>query len=101
MFTATQHKQGTTQTTTTDTIRKQENKFIFILRLTDGRLAIGQAANVARRIASINSGLHPSITRSRLVKEIVGVKPITKERTYTSTVHRFCEQYGDDAVVAV
>jgi predicted GIY-YIG superfamily endonuclease len=101
MPSAIQHSQQTTSNTTTDTIRKQDNKFIFILRLYDGRLAIGQAANVARRIASINSGIHPSLPKSLMVKEIVGIKPITEERTYVSTVHRFCERLGSDAVVAV
>jgi hypothetical protein len=71
------------------------------LRLHDGRLAIGQASNVGRRIASINSGLHPSLPKSHMVKEVLGVKPITESRTYVSTVRHFCDTVGADNVVAV
>jgi hypothetical protein len=88
-------------TSTTNQSTSTHNTHIFVLKLHDGRFIVGQAANVARRIASINSGLNPMLPKALLVKEIVGVKPITEERNYVSTVRRFCDQYGTDAVVAV
>ena len=91
----------TEATTTTTSSTSTHNTHIFVLKLHDGRFIVGQAANVARRIASINSGLNPMLPKALLVKEIVGVKPITEERNYVSTVRRFCDQYGTDAVVAV
>ena len=101
MLTATTGYSTTQPTTTNESIRKQQNTHIFILRLHDGRLAIGQASNVGRRIASINSGLHPSLPKSLMVKEVLGVKPITEARTYVSTVRHFCVTVGADNVVAV
>ena len=101
MLTATTGYSTTQSTTTNESIRKQQNTHIFILRLHDGRLAIGQASNVGRRIASINSGLHPSLPKSLMVKEVLGVKPITEARTYASTVRHFCDIVGADNVVAV
>ena len=101
MLTATTGYSTTQSTTTNESIRKQQNTHIFILRLHDGRLAIGQASNVGRRTASINSGLHPSLPKSLMVKEVLGVKPITQTRTYVSTVRHFCDTVGADNVVAV
>lgn len=101
MLTATTGYSTTQSTTTNESIRKQQNTHIFILRLHDGRLAIGQASNVGRRTASINSGLHPSLPKSLMVKEVLGVKPITEARTYAATVRHFCDTVGADNVVAV
>ena len=44
------------QTTTTTPV---EQSYIFVLQLVDGRIAIGQAPNVALAIATSNSGMHP------------------------------------------
>ena len=79
MLTATTGYSTTQSTTINESIRKQQNTHIFILRLYDGRLAIGQASNVGRRIASINSGLHPSLPKSLMVKEVLGEAWLTNE----------------------
>ena len=89
------------QAVTISSTAANHNTHIFVLRLADGRFAIGQAANVARRIASINSGLNPLLPKALQVKEIVGVKGITAERNYVSTVRIFCDRYGTDLVLAV
>ena len=75
--------------------------FIFVLQLHNGKFVIGQGTNCAMRIASINSGLNPLIPDSLQVNRIVGVKDATEERTFAGVVKKFCEQYGENNVIAV
>ena len=86
------------QTTTTTPV---EQSYIFVLQLVDGRIAIGQAPNVALAIATSNSGMHPSLPKPHAVKSVLGVKPVDAGRTFVGTVSHFCQKYGEDKVVAL
>ncbi len=89
----------------TSTQQKQnystKTQYIFVLQLHDGRIVIGQAANAAKRIAAINSGIHPFVKNTLMVNRIVGVKPVTKERNLISVVNTYCDRYGSNRVVVV
>lgn len=76
-------------------------RFIFVVQLHDGRIVIGTAENAARRIAAINSGHNPAITKTLQINNIVGIKPITESRTLPGTVKYFCDKYGKERVICV
>jgi hypothetical protein len=85
----------------TDSASASLSRYLFVLQLTDGRYLIGQATNPCKRIAAINSGCHPSLSKSLQVKRLLAVKPIDDERNLRSTVYKFCAAYGSDSVLAV
>jgi predicted GIY-YIG superfamily endonuclease len=63
--------------------------YIFVVQQYDGTLVIGSAQEPVRRIAAINSGLNPNIKKSLTIKKIWGIKPVSEQRTYRSTVEKF------------
>ena len=88
-------------TTNTQVTKNYKPNYIFVLHLVDGRFVVGQGNNPSKRIASINSGMNPAITKSLQVYKIVGVKEQCEERTFAGVVKQFCEEYGQDNVIAV
>lgn len=88
-------------TTNIQVTKRYKPNYIFVLHLIDGRFVVGQSDNPAKRIATINSGMNPAITKSLQVYKIVGVKPQEGERTFASVVKQFCDEYGQDNVIAV
>jgi hypothetical protein len=85
----------------TETQSEVKQQYLFVLQLHNGKIVIGKDSNVARRIASINSGLSPYLKEVHQVNRILGVKPVTAERTLFSTVSKFCERYGADRIITV
>jgi len=81
--------------------RQPKQRFIFVAQLHDGRIIVGSATNAATRIAAINSGYNSAIPKALQVNRIIGVKPVTAERTLPSVVKRFCDKYGTDKVLAL
>ena len=85
----------------TQTQTQTKDQFIFVLQLHSGKLVIGKASNVAKRIAAINSGMSSFIKQSHQVNRILGVKPVNAERNLPSVVKSFCDKYGADKVITV
>ena len=88
-------------TTKTQVTKNYKPNYIFVLHLVDGRFVVGQGNNPSRRISSINSGMNPAIPKCLQIFKIVGIKPQEGERTFASVVKQFCEEYGQDNVIAV
>ena len=82
-------------------VKSYRPDYVFVIQLHSGVFVIGQAHNPAKRIASINSGLNPSIKGSLQVNRVIGVRPQNEERTFAGVVKTFCKQYGEDKVIAV
>ena len=87
--------------TTTEQTKRYTADYIFVIQLIDGTYVIGQANNTAKRIAAINSGYNSAIPKPLQVSRIIGVKQQNEERTLISVVNRFCDKYGEDAVICV
>ena len=75
--------------------------WIFVVQFIDGKFGVGQSANPSKRIAAINSGFNPACPQPLSVHRILGIKPQDKGRTFTGVVARFCENYGEDNVIAL
>ena len=78
-----------------------KHSFVFVVKLIDGRYAIGSANNVAHKIAALNSGLLPQVKKSLQVSRIIGVKDINNERNLPSVVSKFVTSKGLDRVVVL
>lgn len=87
--------------TTSVKVKSYRPDYVFVVQLHSGVFVIGQAHNPAKRIASINSGLNPSIKGSLQINRVIGVKEQSEERTFAGVVRKFCKQYGEDKVIAV
>lgn len=74
--------------------------FIFVLKLKDGRIAVGQANQPGRRIAAINSGMNKHIKRGSVLN-IVGIKERTSKRSYLGVAEKFIDQFGEDNVATI
>ena len=92
---------STIQNPTTQTIVNDSKKerFIFVIRLHSGKIAVGSATNPAKRIAAINSGYHPKIKHALQVNEIIGIKSIEEGRTMPGVFHKFEQKYGKGNVI--
>ena len=95
----------TTFTATTPTktveVKKYQPDYVFVVQLHNGTFVIGQAHNPSKRIAAINSGLNPLVKGTLQVNRIIGVKEQKETRTFAGVVNTFCEQYGNEKVIAV
>ena len=81
--------------------KKYKPNYVFVLHLIDGRFVVGQSDKPAKRISSINSGMNPAIPKCLQIFKIVGIKPQEGERTFASVVNQFCNEYGENNVIAV
>ena len=77
------------------------DKFIYALKLYDGRIAVGSTNNASRDIAKINSGYSPLIPGALQVRQLIGIKDVTATRTLPTVVAQFCRDFGEDKVVCV
>ncbi len=92
----------TQQTQTTTYIQKDYRPdFIFVLQTIEGKIIVGQANNVSKRVASINSGHNRLVPKPMSIHSIVGVKPQTEGRTFAGVVRKMISRYGEDNVIAV
>ena len=91
----------TESTTLNNNAQPYTDQYIYALELVDGRIAIGQAKNAAKAIASVNSGDCKLIPKALQVRHIIGVKEVNESRTLPSVVAQFCNDFGDDKVVCV
>jgi hypothetical protein len=83
------------------TPKQRQQRYIFALMLHDGRLIVGSATNAAKRIAAINGGMNSAVPKALQVNRILGVKPVTEERTLPSVVASYCERFGENRVICV
>ena len=92
-----------TATTPTNTVevKKYTKDYIFVVQLHNGTFVIGQAHNPSKRIAAINSGLNLLVKGTLQVNRIVGVKEQNESRTFAGVVNTFCQEYGNENVIAV
>ena len=90
-----------TNPTKTVGVKSYRPDYIFVIQLHDGRFVIGQCSNPSRRIASINSGINPAVKGTLQVNRIIGIKEQNDERTFAGVVKTFCQNYGEDKVIAV
>lgn len=80
---------------------KKKDRAVFVLQLHSGQIVVGSAGNPCKRIAAINSGLTPGITKPLQVNRIIGIKPMTEDRNQVSVFKHFEQQYGEGNVIAV
>ena len=80
---------------------KQKQRYVFVLQLHNGKYVIGSATNAAKRVAAINSGMNPAITKTLQVNRIIGIRPCNETRSLPSVVAKYCERFGEDNVIAV
>lgn len=92
----TQLRQSTTKTNV-----KVKERFVFVLLLNSGKWVVGSATNPCRRITALNSGMNRAIPKSLQVNRIVGIRPMTAERTVVSVFKKFEDQFGEGNVIAV
>lgn len=90
-----------TTTRNDEAIAKQQDRSIFVLQLHDGKIVVGSASNPCKRIAAINSGLTPGISKALQVNKIIGIKPMEEGRNVVSVFKHFEARYGRDNVIAV
>ena len=90
-----------TSSTTQQQTKNYTPKHIFFLQLFDGRYVIGAASNPAKRICAINSGTNTAVPKPLQVSRVVAIKEVNENRTLPIVVNRFCEHYGEDAVICV
>ena len=83
------------------TPKQRQQRYIFALMLHDGKLVVGSATNAAKRIAAINGGMNSAVPKALQVNRILGVKPVTEERTLPSVVASYCERFGENRVICV
>ena len=69
---------------------KQKQRYLFVLQLHNGKFVIGSATNAAKRVAAINSGMNPAITKSLQVNRIIGIRPCNETRSLPSVVAQYC-----------
>ena len=89
------------ETTTQFEVTTEKPRFVFVLQLVDGTIAVGSATNPCRRIAAINSGLNPAVKKSLQVYKIVGIKDMTSDRNEVTVYKKFAAKYGESKVIAV
>ncbi len=94
---------ASTNTTITSETKTETTKhrWVYVVLLMSGKLAIGSADNASRAIAKLNSGMCKAVPESNCVYQIVGVKEVNETRNLPSVVERFCSKYGDDRVIAL
>ena len=80
---------------------KQKQRYVFVLQLHNGKYVIGSATNAAKRVAAINSGMNPAITKTLQVNRIIGIRPCNETRSLPSVVAKYCERFGENNVIAV
>ena len=81
--------------------QQAKQRYIFVAQLHDGRIIVGSATNAAKRIAAINSGHNSAIPKALQINRIIGIKPVTAERTLPKAVKHFCDKYGEDKVLCL
>ena len=82
-------------------VKTYTKPYIFALMLVDGRIVIGQASNVAKRVCAINAGSNRAIPEPLQVYKLLGVREQNEQRTLCSVVKHFCDKYGANKVIAV
>ena len=80
---------------------KQKQRYVFVLQLHNGKFVIGSATNAAKRVAAINSGMNPAITKTLQVNRIIGIRPCNETRSLPSVVAKYCQRFGENNVIAV
>tara|TARA_R110002012_G_scaffold221941_2_gene393421 strand:- start:28 stop:330 length:303 start_codon:yes stop_codon:yes gene_type:complete len=93
--------QQLTTPTTSKATKSYRPDFVFVVQLHSGQFVIGQAANPAKRIAAINSGLNPLVKGSLQINNIVGIKEQNEDRSLISTVKLYVDKYGVSNVITV
>ena len=93
--------QHSTTPTTSKATKSYRPDFVFVVQLHSGQFVIGQAANPAKRIAAINSGLNPLVKGSLQINNIVGIKEQNEDRSLISTVKLYVDKYGVSNVITV
>lgn len=83
------------------TAKNYRKPYIFALLLIDGRIVVGQASNVAKRVCAINAGSNRAIPQHSQVYRLIAVKDQNEQRTLCSVVKHFCDKYGSNKVIAV
>ena len=78
-----------------------KERYVFVLQQHDGTFVIGVSTNPCKRVAAINSGMNCHIKQSLTINRVVGIKPVTEDRTYIGVVNQFIDKYGADKVLAV
>jgi predicted GIY-YIG superfamily endonuclease len=53
------------------------NYFVFVVLQHDGNYLVGTETNPAMRIAAINSGLNPRVSKRQTIKQVIQIKPIS------------------------
>mgnify|MGYP003676111138 CR=1 FL=1 len=89
------------QLTAHKTTKKTEQAYIFAILMNDRKIVVGITTNAPKRIAAINGGYHPKMGKSLCVKRIIGIKPVTEERTLPSVVAQFCREFGEDRITCM
>lgn len=82
-------------------VKDYRKPYIFALLLVDGRIVVGQASNVAKRVCAINAGSNRAIPQPSQVYRLIAVKDQNQQRTLCSVVKHFCDKYGSNKVIAV
>ena len=76
-------------------------QYIYALLLVDGRIAIGQTHNPAKKIQRINSGYCKQIPGALKISRIIGIKEVNETRNLPSVVNQFCKDFGDERVLCI
>ena len=86
---------------TKDAPTKHKEQFIYAVELYDSRIAIGQTDNFSRDVARLNSGYYKDVPKALQVRQVIGIKDVTANRSLPSVVNQFCKQFGENRIVCV
>ena len=84
-----------------NTVVSLKQQYVFVVQFKDGTYGVGTHTNPSKRIAAINSGHHPSVSKKLQVYRIVGVKPMDENRNTISTVQKLSNKVGAEKVIAL
>ncbi len=77
------------------------NEEVGVFQMTDGKYVVAQSSNIWRVATALNSPEFNELYPSRSVARVVGMKPVTSERTLDSVTEKFKGKYGAERIYCV